>query len=551
MSASSPRSHAGINARIFTLMLLAMLCLYGCGGKQINADEATALNASLSSGSARPTIHLPADDGKPLTSAELAAITSVGDFDRTVSGEDMRDVLLHFKYLVHQGRRTVEKSVERGELYLPHIRSVLRQKQLPQDLAYLPFIESGYDTRARSRTGALGMWQFVKGTGSYYGMKRDWWSDERHCPYQSTEAATIYLAKLNGMFNDWHLAITSYNAGEGRISRAAEAVGTKNFFELRRRNHLVPEKDRLSDENLQYLPKFLAVCKIMRNLSSLGFREPDPRRGLQVSALDAKPSTDLVALSRALGMSWNDFLMLNPVFLRYISPPDRTMTVYVPSGLEASAREHLRKAPSGAGWKTYTVQKGDTFQRISSRTGIPVRELRRVNPKSEPLKAGSTLRIPGHDGKSRAADASSKGTSRTSTVATVPSSGVYTVRSGDTVYGLSRAWGVSAEAIVKANGLASNTLSIGQQLRVPAKPDQKAAVQQTSSGKQSSGSKAAAKTSSKAASQKVSTYKVQSGDTVWGIARKFNMSPDALMRANNLNKSSTIRPGDTLRVVGN
>ncbi len=533
--------------KLLAVLAVTLLPLYGCGSKQISADEAMALNASLSTGT-RSTIYLPADDGRPLTSAELQAVTSVGDFDRNVSGEDMRDVLLHFKYYVHQGRRTVEKNVERGELYLPHIRTVLRRKGLPQDLAYLPFIESGYDTRARSRTGALGMWQFVKGTGTYYGMKRDWWSDERHCPYQSTDAATDYLSKLNAMFNDWHLAITAYNAGEGRVSRAAEAAGTKNFFELRRRNGRVPEKDRLTDENLQYLPRFLAVCKIMRNLDTLGFRQPDPRRALQVAGLDAKPGTDLMALSRSLGMSWNDFSMLNPVYLRYISPPDRSMKVYVPAGLEASAREYLRKAGSGAGWTTYTVKKGDSFNRIASRTGVPVRELRRVNQKSEPLKVGTKLRIPGHDGKNRAV-ASSGSASRGSTSASakqqaaVSSSGTYTVKAGDTVYGLARAWGVRTEDVLKANKMGSNSLSVGQKLVVPGRAGQKSVTAQTKAPTRPKTQKTAAK--------KTSTYKVQPGDTVWGIARKFNMPPAELMRANNLDKNARIRPGDVMRVVTN
>jgi len=546
----APGGPASRNSRTLpvslVLCLALVVCLAGCGGKQISVDEADTLNASLASSQTRPTIYLPADDGKPLTEAEKRALVSVGDFDRNVSGEDMRDVLLHFKHYVHQGRRTVEKNVERGEVYLPHIRQVLRRKNLPLELAYLPFIESGYDIRARSRTGALGMWQFVKGTGKYYGMKRDWWSDERHCPYQSTDAATEYLGKLNTRFKDWHLAITSYNAGEGRVSRAAEAAGTKNFFELRRRNHLVPEKDKLTDENQQYLPRFLAVCKIMRNLDSLGFRQPDPRRALQAAEVSVKPGTDLMAFSKALGMNWSDFSDLNPAFLRYISPPDRGMSVYVPAGLEARARKFASKAGGGSGWSTYTVQKGDTFKRISSRTGVPVQELRRVNRVGEPLKAGAKLRIPRSVGKATASSGSSSlsGT-KTASSAKAPASGSYSVKAGDTVYGLSRSWGVTPQAIRSANNLKNDTLSIGQRLSVPGKAATKAAV--ATASKTSSSTVKAAGASAKV---KTRTYTVKAGDTIWGIARKFNMPPGDLLKINNMDRNATIKPGDTVRVVG-
>jgi membrane-bound lytic murein transglycosylase D len=474
-----PGAAPGLAVCLSVLAGIMCLALAGCGAKQIGVAHEPGVTGS------RPgSPYLPADDGKPLTAEEMRALLSVGDFDRQIRNEDMPDVMLHFKYYLHQARRTVAKNVERGEAHLPYIRSVLQRKRLPGDLAYLPFIESGYDTLAKSRTGALGMWQFVRSTGDIYGMRRDWWSDERHCPYQSTEAAAEYLSKLYAQFKDWHLALTSYNAGEGRVSRALSASGADSFFELRRRNGLVPEKDRLTDENQQYLPRFLAVCKIMRNLRALGFAEPDGANARQVSEIRVRPATDLVSMSRRIGMSWSEFSSYNPIFLRSISPPDRATRVFVPLRLSAAAAAFARDPDkNGAGWINYTARKGDTFASISAQTGVPVAELRRVNQIGE-LKAGKVLRIPRSDAVRLPAPA----------LVPVPAP-------------------PPAQALVPAP------------VPAPAVPNSPA--------------------------PQAVTYKVQPGDTVWAIARKFDVNPIVLMRDNKLTIESTIRPGDTVRVVPN
>ncbi len=119
---------------------------------------------------------------------------------------------------------------------------------MPAELAYLAFVESGYNPLARSRSGALGMWQFIPSTGKAYGMEQNWWLDERKDPYQATRAAAAYLSRLYTLFNDWHLAITAYNAGEGKISRGLAATGAKTFFELRNRNAAIGDpRDRLNE----------------------------------------------------------------------------------------------------------------------------------------------------------------------------------------------------------------------------------------------------------------------------------------------------------------
>lgn len=580
------------NLWIALLLCFVLFGLGGCGTKTLSGSDPFAVMDTPSKRSESApaqktgTPYLPTDDGVKLSPEEMNALMSEGELDRNLSAEDMRDVVLHFKYLVHQGRYTVEKNVERGQFYMPYIHEVLREKNLPRELAYVAFIESGYNPVARSRTGATGMWQFVSRTGKAYGMEQDWWMDERRDPYEATRAAAEYLSKLYQLFNDWHLAITAYNAGEGKISRGLTATGTKNFFELRRRSGKIPtEKDRLTEENMQYLPKFLAVCKIMRNLDSLGFSRMDMSRSPKVVALTARPGTDLMALSKSAGLSWDEFYKHNPAYQRYVSPPGRATKVYVPYHAESKAREHLRKAPTSTsgGWKAYTVARGDTMTSVSRKTGVPVAELRRFNQVSEPLKSGKTLKIPGSGNGVIAAGApsysvpsesarpvASKDEKRTTQTAVrknekndTPSTTMYEVKTGDTVYSIASRHGLSPQELLTANGMPNPQLKTGQKLAVPKsagkstpQPVQTARatppiVEQRSRASSGNPPAGAKKTSASSTSSKVVTYRVQEGDSLWAIARKFNMPPMELLSLNNLDRAATLRPGDTVRVAAN
>ncbi len=460
------------------ILILFIFGLSACSSKQIDisgGDNVTDTGR-----------YLPPDDGVPLKDNELEAFLSKGDFDKNIRNSDMGDILLHFKFYIHKARKTVEKNAERGQFYLPFIREELRKRNMPQELAYLPFLESGYNPLARSPTGALGLWQFVRGTGTEYGMKRDWWSDERHDPYQSTEAALNYLNMLYNMFDDWHFAITSYNAGQGRISRAKKATNSDTLFELRRKSHSGLGKDQLSDEALQYLPRFLAICKIMRNLDELGFTVPQASY-MKMSTVSAKPSTDLMALSKKMNMTWDEFSGYNPHFLRYISPPNRSMNVYVPGAYENTASLFLnspasRKAePSKSSAIKYKVKRGDTLIKISRRYGVSVSALRAMNPTSEPLKIGQTLYVPRSESKvpskksssanvKKSSSSKKPSTAKTSSSSSKSSTRVHTVKAKETVWSLSRTYGVSPTAILKLNGLNLNTrLKLGQKIKIPAK----------------------------------------------------------------------------------
>ncbi|MDR2726947.1 MAG: LysM peptidoglycan-binding domain-containing protein, partial [Deltaproteobacteria bacterium] len=297
------------------------------------------------------------------------------------------------------------------------------------------------------------------------------------------------------------------------------------------------------EENRQYLPRFLAACKIMRNLEALGFAAIHSANARQVSEIHVRPGTDLMSLSRRIGMSWDEFSAYNPAYLRCISPPDRSTRVFVPPHLAAEAAAFARKPDKeDAGWIKHTIRQGDTFANISGRTGVPVAELRRVNQIGE-FRAGKVLRIPRSNPlrpmPSRIA--ANTGAAGAAPAQTGPSTGrEYTVQPGDTVYGLARSWNVTTEAVMRTNNLSGSALSIGQKLVIPGA---------AAAGIPAAGSaRTVPKPSDKA---RAVTYTVRAGDTVWAIARKFDVDPAELMRANNLTRNSTIRPGDVMRMIPN
>lgn len=523
-------------------LLASVVILSGCGAKTLSGgeEEAPVVEAAkdevlLFNQQTPGTGYLPADDGVPLSPEEKEALASTGDFDRDLSAAEMRDVELHFKSLVHDGRLTVTRSIERARAFMPYILKVLREENLPLDLAYLAFVESNYNPLARSGSGALGMWQFIAGTGKYCGLRQDWWVDERRDPYVSTRAATAYLTELNGLFQDWHLAISAYNAGPGKIGRGLAATGAKSFFELRDRNDRIADpKDKMSEENKQYLPKFLAVCKIMRNLGLLGFPLLEVSESSAAVAVSAKPGTDLMALCKSLGMDWETFFSHNAGFKRRITPPGSFTNVYVPPHLALETETLLKKAPvrSYEGWKPYTVKRGDTMPRIAKRTGVAVAELRRVNQVSEPLRSGETLMIPG---TKRAVNGRASSPARSSSRASATAKASHVVRAGETLYSIARSYNLRHEDVMAVNNLSCPDIRPGQRLVLPAGSD--------SASKDS--------THDQARARRTVTYKVQSGDTLWAIARKFNVSPRELLALNNMDHSVTLRPGDTVRVTRN
>ncbi|WP_394026480.1 lytic transglycosylase domain-containing protein [Desulfovibrio falkowii] len=539
----------GAGAGIRLCVLAALCCLLLAGGCASRQGGSGGGGASFS---------VPDDDPTPLSPKEVAALNSTGHVDKSLPPEAMDDVARQYKYFLRKGRNSVCVFSKRAENYLAYARKVFRSRGMPEELAYLAIVESGYRVDARSPVGATGAWQFMPPTGERFGLTQNWFTDERLDPYESTEAAADYLQKLHEYFGDWPTAIAAYNAGEGKIGRAKAGTGGKDFFEVKTRNHMLDEKAQLRDETKQYVPRFLAVTKIMRNLPELGFEPISPESAPGVLRLTARPGTDLNGLADACGMSWGDFTSYNRHHKRRITDTDRSTFVYVPARIERQATAFLSspRCTAYADWGAVRVaSNADSWDKISRRCGIPATQLRALNPGESRLRAGQTVLAPRSvDMSSRAvaaldnkvqAQSGNRGRASAQPAGrqTAAQGGSHTLQAGETLYAVARQYNISVKDLQDHNNISSpNMIHAGTVLRIPGR-----AVAQAGPVSGGSDGRVGRKAGSGAAKAAKSTYLVQARDSLWKIAREHNVSVEDLKRWNGVDEK-TLRAGSVLVV---
>ncbi|MCC7033660.1 MAG: LysM peptidoglycan-binding domain-containing protein [Acidobacteria bacterium] len=374
-------------------------------------------------------------------------------------------------------REFLEEGLARGAQYLPMIQSVFRAEGLPLDLAYVPLIESAFKPTALSRAKARGVWQFMRGTAIENGLKADWYLDERADPEKATLAAARYLKTLHGMFDDWHLALASYNGGPGRLQRALRASRKDDFWALTSTTRYLPRETR------NYVPMILAAIIIAKNPAQYGFdvvpHEPTPSETVTLPA-----AVDLRRVAEWAEVPVDDIQRLNPEFRRWTTPiREGAYELTVPlgtaekvrAGLSASAPHQLNALQ----W--HTVKAGESISSIArklrvSRSDLAEANYLRVNAR---VRAGQRLvvpRMPTAALLARAAGASEEPASVTVAVADagesdeVPAT-IYRVRPGDTLYAIARRHGTTVNQLKAWNNLKGSALSIGKRLVIqPSRP---------------------------------------------------------------------------------
>ncbi len=471
----------------------------------------------------------------------------------------------------------IETGLSRAGTFLPMIRSRFEAAGLPQDLSYLPLIESAFSVRAYSRARAHGMWQFIASTGRHYGLDVGSLVDERRDPELSTDAAIAYLADLHEQFDDWYLALAAYNSGAGNVRRAIRRSGSRDFWDLRR---------YLPRETRNYVPAFIASVIVAKQPEKYGFTAP-VEKPWTFETIEVPDALDLQFLAKGSGIPIDDLRELNPAIRRDLTPARSTTTLRVPPGTTAAATAVLESTPRDqwAPRMIHTVRSGDSLYGIARKYGSSVSAIRQANSlRGSLIRPGQTLIVPRlGNGVSRpdhspqrtaergvyvvrrndtlwdiargfsisvdslcAANGLSRhdvirpgerltipdgGTMSATTVRQAPqraSGTMYTVRAGDTLYDIAREYEVSISAIKQLNGLRSSRIYPGKELQIPARME----------------SSAPARTR-----PEPGTYEVQKGDTLYDIARRFGVSISELRRANGL-RSSRIYPGDVLRIPG-
>ncbi len=541
------RSFSISKLRHLILPAAVFLSLTACGTKNYQPED----NYVSTDDSLYENYILSVDEETgPLLEAEKKAFLSVSEIDRNITAEQLKCVEKEYKHYIKnpRGRVTIERFMYRAMPYLDFTKKVFREKNMPEELAYLAFVESGYHPFARSSANALGMWQFMAPTARHCGLTINWWIDERLDPYKATYAAADYLQEMYDEFNDWHLALAAYNAGPGKIRRALTETGTDNFFDLMDANETIKNsKIKIKKETADYVPRFIAMAKIIRSFDSLGFEPKENELGKghnvikeQAIAIKAQRGSDLKAIAREMDMSWQHFRDYNPAFLQTVTPLNADTVFYVPASLQARGLE-VSRMEMLAGWSTYTIKKGDTLSGISKKTGVPVHVLRQANAVSEPLRIGQHLRLPGHN--TYIAD---KNANKSSSLGTRPEKDLnYTVKSGDTFVEIANNHGLALAELQKANPQIKDVtkLALGQQIRIPGtkqhfkvkeqKPVQNLIaanktkqIQQTASKKQEMAPASSAKRSK-------SRYTIQKGDTLYSVAQKHGLTVAELQEMNN------------------
>ena len=276
----------------------------------------------------------------------------------------------------------------RGGRYLYYIVDELERRGMPTELALLPMVESSYNPLAYSRSHASGLWQFIPSTGKYYNLTQDSWVDERRDVIASTNAALDYLQKIYEMHGDWHLALASYNWGEGAVQRALKRnvdEGLPGEY-----SHL-----RMPEETRNYVPKLQAIKNIVSEPELFHFELPYVANEMHFVAVDAPIGVDLATAAELSDMPVDEFLALNPGFNR----PVTTMagqSFIVPTDRARRLREGLEELErSGKVWRLHTVERGEQLSEIAAEHGLTVSELRQINGLAGNTSgAGQTLLVP-------------------------------------------------------------------------------------------------------------------------------------------------------------
>lgn len=421
----------------------------------------------------------------------------------------------------------VYRATERSSRYMHYVVSAVQQRNMPTELALLPFIESAYDPFAYSRSGAAGLWQFVPQTGTTFGLQRNWWYDGRKDVVASTDAALTYLQFLHDKFGgDWLLAVAAYNCGEGTVQRAIDANRSKglptDFWHL-----------GLREETRTYVPRLMALAKIVNAPHRFGINLYSIPDQAYFAAVDTKGQLDLAKASSLANVDVDELYRLNPGLSRATVSPQAPQRLLLPvAAIDRFTRE-LAALPVSerASWKHYNVAKGDTLASIARKFNVDAAALRASNNLGQGLlRPGQDLLIP--QGSRSATEVAQLGTPKPVTTQTPFGSTqiFHTVQPGENLRRVAQHYAVSIKDIQRWNGLGSDDpIKLGQKLNIWT--DEVGSIP--------------AKITATSQPKKVG-YTVQNGDSLTVIASKFNVEIDDILRWNQVNPRALLQPGQRL-----
>jgi membrane-bound lytic murein transglycosylase D len=355
-------------------------------------------------------------------------------------------------------RKSFTESYRRSGRYMPMIRKELKEAGLPQDIAWLPLIESGFKVNALSSARALGLWQFIASTGQKYGLKRDTWIDERLDPEKATAAAIAYLKELHQIFGDWTTVLAGYNCGEVTVLkkiRDQKINYLDNFWDL---FQLLPY------ETARYVPRFLATLHILEDPTQYGFEFDEPESPVAYEAVTVKKPIQLRAVADTIGVSEEELCALNPE-LRYKATPPTAYSLKIPEGkaniLLARINDLPDWIPPRNAYVIHRVRKGETLSDIALHYRTSVSGIVRANNIREKdfIRVGQKLKVPPRG--------TTSGSSSIVHETLLEPGRKYRVQEGDSLWLIAKKYNTNTKKIQHINNLTDTRLHVGQILTIP------------------------------------------------------------------------------------
>ena len=541
--------------KYISFSLSAAIALVGC--QSTTSNQGLTVNKNQASNTIiLEHIATPVDISQALLADETAdVIHPVNDVeislsdDVNVSDDIWQRIREQLTFPVEQNRRVVvqrnwyakhqnylDRVAKRAKPYLHFIVEELEAANMPLEMALLPIVESAFDPFAYSHGRASGMWQFVPGTGTRFGMKQNWWYDGRRDVIASTKGAIKYLQYLHKFFDgDWLLALAAYNSGEGRVRRAVKNNARRNmptdFWSL-----------DLPKETRAYVPKLLALADLIKRPADFDITLFEIENKSVITPVDIGSQIDLAKAAELAELPLEELQHLNPGYNRWATDPKGPHYLVIPNHKVEKFKAGLSQLSKQdrLAWQRYQIKSGDSLGKIANKFNTDIGVIKQVNNiRGNNIRAGKHLLIP-VAAKSLDAYILSKD-QRLAKKQNTPRGSeklIHTVVSGDNFWDISRTYGVNYRQLAKWNGMAPrDTLKLGQKLVIWKKAKVSSNTLSTNQ-----------LTPNEQVIMRNITYKVRRGDSFARIADKFNVSIKDIERWNSLNRKKYLQPGQMLKL---